>query len=96
MVPDPSWCAGCGPGGRWPSSRCRASLPMLPLIRQPTLILSGTDDPIIPVANARLMRRAIPHSQLHLFDDGHLGLITSASDLAPVVAGFLGSQAHAG
>ena len=73
-----------------------ASLPMLPLIRQPTLILSGTDDPIIPVANARLMHRAIPHSQLHLFDDGHLGLITSASDLAPVVAGFLGSQAHAG
>ena len=36
------------------------SLPFLPLIRQPTLILSGDDDPLIPLANARLMRSLIP------------------------------------
>ncbi|HEX7994119.1 MAG TPA: alpha/beta fold hydrolase, partial [Streptosporangiaceae bacterium] len=29
------------------------SLPLLPLLRQPTLLLAGDDDPIIPVVNAR-------------------------------------------
>ena len=31
------------------------SLPLLPLVRQPTLILAGDDDPIIPLINARVM-----------------------------------------
>ena len=37
-----------------------SSLPALPLIRQPTLILAGNDDPIIPLVNARIMRSAAP------------------------------------
>jgi poly(3-hydroxyalkanoate) depolymerase len=65
------------------------SLPFLPLIRQPTLVLAGNDDPVIPVVNARIMRRLLPHATLHVFDDGHLGLVTSADQLAPVVSGFL-------
>jgi poly(3-hydroxyalkanoate) depolymerase len=65
------------------------SLPWLPLIRQRTLILAGTDDPIIPVVNARIAARLLPHAQLHLYDDGHLALLTAASELAPVVAEFL-------
>lgn len=66
-----------------------SSLPALPLIRQPTLILAGDDDPLIPLANARIMHRLLPDSTLHVFDDGHLGLVTSADELAPVVAEFL-------
>jgi poly(3-hydroxyalkanoate) depolymerase len=65
------------------------SLPFLPLVRQPTLIVSGDDDPIIPLANARLMRWLIPNSQLHVFSGGHLGLVTEAAELAPVVSRFL-------
>lgn len=65
------------------------SLPFPPLIRQPTLVLSGTDDPIIRTVNPRLMTRLLPHARLHLFDDGHLGLATMAGELAPVVASFL-------
>jgi poly(3-hydroxyalkanoate) depolymerase len=65
------------------------SVPFLPLIRQPTLIMAGDDDPIIPLANARLMRRLIPDSRLHIFHGGHLGLVTEASELAPIVADFL-------
>ena len=30
------------------------SLPALALIRQPTLVLSGVDDPLIPTINARI------------------------------------------
>jgi poly(3-hydroxyalkanoate) depolymerase len=65
------------------------SVPFLPLIRQPTLIMSGDDDPIIPLANARLMHRLIPGSQLHVFHGGHLSLVTEAAALAPVVDRFL-------
>jgi poly(3-hydroxyalkanoate) depolymerase len=65
------------------------SLPFLPLIVQPTLILSGDDDPIIPLANARIMHRLIPDSTLHVYKGGHLSLVTEAADLAPVISGFL-------
>jgi poly(3-hydroxyalkanoate) depolymerase len=65
------------------------SLPFLPFLRQPTLIMSGDDDPIIPLANAHLMHRLIPDSRLHVFSGGHLGLVTEAAELAPVVERFL-------
>ena len=65
------------------------SLPFLPLIRQHTLVLAGTDDPIIPLINGRLMARLLPNAQLHCYDDGHLALLTSAPELAPVVSRFL-------
>ncbi|MEO3936071.1 poly(3-hydroxyalkanoate) depolymerase [Dermatophilaceae bacterium Soc4.6] len=66
-----------------------ASLPFLGLIRQPTLVVGGDDDPIIPVANPRMQAALIPHSRLHVYSGGHLGLITEAGELAPVVDAFL-------
>ncbi len=65
------------------------SLPLLPLVRQPTLILAGDDDPIIPVINARIMHWLIPRSELTIYHGGHLDLITEAAHLAPVVEAFL-------
>jgi poly(3-hydroxyalkanoate) depolymerase len=65
------------------------SVPFLPLIKQPALIVAGDDDPIIPLANARLMHRLIPNARLHVYHGGHLGLVTEAAQLAPVVDGFL-------
>jgi poly(3-hydroxyalkanoate) depolymerase len=67
------------------------SLPFLPLLRQPTLVVAGDDDPLIPLVNARLMQLLIPHSRLHVYHGGHLGLLTEAAELAPVVDGFLGA-----
>ena len=72
------------------------SLPFLPLIRQPTLILSGDDDPLIPLANARLMHSLIPRSQLHVYHGGHLSLATEAAELAPVVGQFLAAGVPGG
>ena len=43
------------------------SLPVLRLIRQPTLILAGDDDPIIPLANGRLMAALLPDARLHVY-----------------------------
>ncbi|MGI8451872.1 MAG: poly(3-hydroxyalkanoate) depolymerase [Streptosporangiaceae bacterium] len=72
------------------------SLPFLPLIRQPTLIVSGDDDPLIPLASARLMHTLIPRSQLHVFRGGHLGLVTEAAEVAPVISRFLAAGAGSG
>ncbi len=68
------------------------SLPWLPLIQQPTLILAGDDDPIVPLVNATLMQRLIPNACLRVFHDGHLGLLTQPHELAPVVARFLAGE----
>ncbi len=65
------------------------SAPFLPLIRQPTLILAGSDDPIVPLINARLMARLIPDSQLKVLDDGHLFLFSKAAECADAVDAFL-------
>jgi poly(3-hydroxyalkanoate) depolymerase len=70
------------------------SLPLLPLVRQPTLILSGDDEPIIPVINARIMHQLIPRSKLVIYHGGHLDLITQAGRLAPVVEAFLAAPSR--
>ncbi|MHA6783611.1 poly(3-hydroxyalkanoate) depolymerase [Pseudonocardia saturnea] len=69
-----------------------SSLPGLPLIRQPTLIIAGDDDPIIPLVNARIMHKGIPNSTLHVYQGGHLALLTEATELAPVIDGFLAAD----
>ncbi len=68
------------------------SLPRLPRLRQPTLILAGDDDPIIPLINARIMHRLMPRSELVIYHGGHLGLATEADRLAPVVDAFLTAE----
>jgi poly(3-hydroxyalkanoate) depolymerase len=60
----------------------------LPLVRQDTLIIAGTDDPIVPVANAAIMHRLLPHSTLYLHPGGHVDLITNAVELAPEIEVF--------
>jgi poly(3-hydroxyalkanoate) depolymerase len=65
------------------------SLPWLPKLRPPTLILAGDDDPIIPLANARIMHRLIPRSQLQIYHGGHLELAADAGRLAVAVEAFL-------
>ena len=68
------------------------SLPWLWRIRQPTLVLAGVDDPLVPIVNARLHAMLLPRAQLVEIDDGHLFLLTRAAALAATVGEFLGSQ----
>jgi poly(3-hydroxyalkanoate) depolymerase len=65
------------------------SVPFARFIRQPTLILMGDEDPIIPPINGKLLRALLPKAELHIFHDGHLGLVTSADEIAPLVENFL-------
>ena len=68
------------------------TLPLLPLIRQRTLVLTGDDDPIIPVANGRILAAGIPHATLHVYHGGHVELATRPSLLAPLITSFLASS----
>src|ERR1700757_3536193 len=65
------------------------SLFALPAVRQETLVIAGTDDPIIPVANARILHALLPHALLHLHSGGHIDVVHNATELAPVIQGFL-------
>ena len=61
---------------------------MLPLVRQRTLIVAGRDDPVIPLANAKIMNRLLPNSALHIHNGGHAELITNAAEQARVIEEF--------
>ena len=65
------------------------SLPWLPFLAQPTLVMMGTDDPIVPLVNGRILAKLIPNARLVTIDDGHLFLLTSAKEAAGHVAEFL-------
>ena len=65
------------------------SVPWLWRLKQPALVISGTDDPLIPVANAKLLAHLIPNARLELVDDGHLFIVTSPKETAVMVNDFL-------
>ena len=65
------------------------SIHWLHRLRQPTLILAGRDDPLVPPANAKLMHLLIPHSELQWFDCGHMFLMTRGVAAARVIEEFL-------
>ena len=69
------------------------SLPWLWSLRQPTLIMAGADDPLIPLANAHLMQWLIPDAQLEILDCGHLFLVTRAEESARIVETVLTAPA---
>jgi poly(3-hydroxyalkanoate) depolymerase len=70
-----------------------SSLPWLHTLKQPTLVIAGKDDPIVPPINAQIIARQIPNSRLQLVDCGHLFILTLAADIAALVDDFLGEPA---
>jgi poly(3-hydroxyoctanoate) depolymerase len=58
-------------------------------LEQPTLVIAGTDDPIVPVANGHILAKLIPDARLVTIDDGHLFLVTGPRQSADIVADFL-------
>ncbi len=77
------------------------SLPWLHELEQPTLVLAGDDDPIMPVANALLLAHRIPRARLLLAPgEGHLLLLDPDSAAHPAIRDFVrceeldGSEAY--
>ena len=66
------------------------SLPWLGSLRQPTLVLAGDDDPIVPLVNGRILARCIPNARLHVVrGGGHLFLLEQPARMAAMVADYL-------
>jgi poly(3-hydroxyalkanoate) depolymerase len=65
-------------------------LPWLWHLRQPTLVLAGDDDPIVPVANGRILTAVIPQARLEIIrGGGHLFPLERPTEIAALVAEFL-------
>jgi poly(3-hydroxyoctanoate) depolymerase len=68
------------------------SMPWLRRLPQPTLVLAGDDDPIVPLINGRILARCIPEARLHVVPGGgHLFLLERPAQMAALVADFLGA-----
>jgi len=65
-----------------------SSLPWLHKLQQPTLVLAGDDDPIVPLVNGRILAARIPNARLRVVNCGHLFLLTRAKVLAPEIEAF--------
>lgn len=65
------------------------SLPWLWSVKQPALVLSGSDDPIVPLINGHILTRLLPNARLEIVDDGHLFLLTRPKQTAAMIEKFL-------
>ena len=72
------------------------SVHWLPFVRHQTLVMMGTEDPIVPVVNGRLLAKLLPNARLITIPDGHLFLLTSRRECGPIIAGFLNEGAWPG
>lgn len=59
-------------------------------LQQPTLLIAGDRDQVVPAVNARLMAGLLPDCRLRTWSDGgHMLLLDSADRVAPVLEEFL-------
>jgi poly(3-hydroxyalkanoate) depolymerase len=69
------------------------SLPWLHRLRQPTLVISGEKDPIIPPINGRLLARRIPDARLHIVPGGgHLFVLDEPESIVGPLEAFLDAE----
>ncbi len=67
-----------------------SSLPFIRFLRMPTLVMAGDRDAIVPMANAHILKTALPNSRLHVVEDGgHLFLVTKPEQSISVLTEFL-------
>lgn len=68
-----------------------SSVPMLPLLDVPTLILAGDEDQIVPPINSRFLHALIPESKLRLIrGGGHLFMLSHRAEFLRELNRFLG------
>ena len=70
------------------------SLPWLWSLPQPTLVLMGSDDPLVPPINGHILAGLIPNAELRMIDDGHLFLVTRPKETAALIEAFLADESR--
>jgi pimeloyl-ACP methyl ester carboxylesterase len=65
------------------------------MVKAETLVLVGSDDPIVHVINGRILARLMPHAILRVVPDaGHLFIVDQPRDAAAIVSDFLAGSPH--
>jgi poly(3-hydroxyalkanoate) depolymerase len=66
------------------------SVPFLPFVKAPTLVMMGDADRIVPLVNGKFLCALLPNARLEVIKDGgHLFLVSKASESAPLIREFL-------
>jgi surfactin synthase thioesterase subunit len=63
-------------------------------LSQPTLVLMGSDDPLVPSINGHILAGLIPNAELHMIDDGHLFMVTRPAETAALIEAFLADESR--
>ena len=107
-IPVAKWSAGryaAGRGDRFAeSARYVRSYPeqlpqlagLLPQIFTPVQIITGRNDPIVPVANAEFLHARLPNSRLDVLDAGHLAWEEAPAEYGAIIAGWVNGGYLAG
>jgi poly(3-hydroxyoctanoate) depolymerase len=67
-----------------------SSLPWLHRVSHRTLVVSGEDDPSVPVLNGRLLAARLPDARLHIVKGGgHLFLLDEPQNVVGTISAFL-------
>jgi pimeloyl-ACP methyl ester carboxylesterase len=70
------------------------SIHWLHRIRQPTLVMAGSEDPLVPPVNSRIISMLIPNNRLFILPGGgHLFMLHSIDKVVPMIRKFLESDA---
>ncbi len=66
-----------------------SSLPWLSQIKQPTQVIAGAYDTLIPIGNQILLSSLIPQARLTVFQAGHLLMYSKREEVGELVTDFL-------
>lgn len=70
------------------------SIHRLPFLKQPTLVMSGDRDHIVPLANARILKAAIPRADINIVKGGgHLFAVSRVHQVVPIISRYLDDHA---
>ncbi len=69
------------------------SVPFLPFVKAPTLVMMGDADKIVPLVNGKFLCALLPNARLEIVKDGgHLFLVSKANVSAPLIREFLDEE----
>jgi poly(3-hydroxyalkanoate) depolymerase len=72
------------------------SVPFLPFLKAPTLVMMGDADRIVPLVNGKFLATLIPNARLEVIKGGgHLFLVARAEESAAIIRDFLDGKAAA-
>ena len=58
-------------------------------LKQPTLVVMGHDDPIVPLINGRILAGMIPKARLEVMNCGHLFIVSMPHETAALFRAFI-------